>query len=71
MWHGTGAMVMGWGWMALLVLFSVVCIGVLYWLMAGGPRRGLSAMEMLDKRYAKGEISREEFERLKRESREQ
>jgi putative membrane protein len=62
-------MVLFWG----LVLVGVVA---LVWLTLGRGRERLgvrgsgpeeSALDLLKKRYARGEISREEYERMKRE----
>lgn len=61
-----------WGWLVILVL-----LGILVWALAGHRRSGsqsrsdspvddrISAMEILKRRYAQGEMSREEFERKK------
>jgi putative membrane protein len=71
-----GMSMMVWGLLSflfgLLVLFLFV-LAVAYavkrvW--GGGPStltRGESALDLLKKRYARGEISQEEFERIKRE----
>ncbi len=65
-----------WVWMAFHMLFWVILIvGVfffLFWLVKrgkgdSGDKREESAHEILKKRYARGEISREEFEEMKRE----
>jgi putative membrane protein len=63
---------MGWGWLGLgfvhMVLFwllVIVCIGVLFVVVRRTGRHG--AMEILQMRYAKGEIDRDQFERMKRE----
>ena len=70
MWHGLEGM--GWGWlgigfvhMVLFWLLVAVCIAVLLAVMRSS--RGRSAIEILEIRYAKGELTREEFERMKRE----
>lgn len=73
-----GCDMMGWGhmggWGALMmILFWVVVIGAVALLVRalltgrGGQPEGGSAIDILKKRYARGEISREEFERLKGE----
>jgi len=55
----------------LIVLFVVIVIGVVKWLW--GPKMPSlvsnreNALEILKKRYAKGEIGKEEFERIKRD----
>lgn len=70
MWHGLDGL--GWGWigvgmlhMALFWILIVVCVVILL----GAIRRPqpFDAMEILKRRYAKGEISRDEFERMSRE----
>ena len=63
MWHGLEGM--GWGWLLPIALFAVLCIAVLLAMFKLGDRSGASALEILKTRYAKGEITREEFERMK------
>jgi len=72
MWNG------GWngGWMwfggILMVIFWVAVIMLVVWLVRrmSGPGRGMShssdALSIAKERYAKGEISHEEFERIKK-----
>lgn len=75
--HGYG---MDWGsywWMMLLMaIFWIAVIGGIVWLivyLARRPGTGLgmtgmeSALDILNKRYARGEISKEDYERMKRE----
>ena len=73
MWHGLEGI--GWGWIAMgflhLALFALLCIALLVALFRLGERSGANALEILRSRYAKGEITREEFERMKRELGEQ
>lgn len=72
MWSGVDGL--GWGWIGLgmlhVALFWVlVVLGIVVlvrWL-AGGSARYPSAIEILKARYAKGELTREQFEQLKRE----
>ncbi len=70
MWHGLEGM--GWGWLGVgfvhlvvVWLLVVVCIAILLAVMrkSGGRR----AIEILQSRYANGEIDRDEFQRMKRE----
>lgn len=58
----------------LMVFWIAVIIGIIFfvkWIIAMGKRHGReseeTALEILKKRYAKGEISREEFERIKQD----
>lgn len=66
----------GWGWLWVLFgLALVVLIVVLVWrLLDGGGRDGArhegggeTPLEILERRYARGEIDRDEFERMKRD----
>ena len=76
-WH-TGPGTMGWGMMGwlgpiLMVAFWVaVIVGVVLlirWLVVSSkpPRAEDSALEILKRRYAMGEISKEEYEEKKRD----
>lgn len=63
----------GWGFFgmhALWWLFWVVLLGALLWGLWPGPGRreagGESPYEILQRRYARGEISKEEYEERKR-----
>lgn len=72
MWHGMEGI--GWGWIGLGFLHMVVFWGLvilafvalLKWLGGGGPDEP-RAMDILKARYAKGELTREQFEQLKRD----
>ncbi|OGA68274.1 MAG: hypothetical protein A3G81_02630 [Betaproteobacteria bacterium RIFCSPLOWO2_12_FULL_65_14] len=74
MWNGFEGM--GWGWMGLgilqmLLFWVLVILGIVVlvrWLAAGSsPRSGSRAMGILKERYAKGELTREQYEQMKRE----
>lgn len=74
MWGGFDGM--GWGWIGLgivhMALFWIlVVLGIVVlakWLAGGGPPRVEGrALEILKERYAKGELTREQFEQMKRE----
>ena len=74
MWGGFDGM--GWGWIGLgivhMALFWIlVILGIVVlvkWLAGGGPSRVEGrALEILKERYARGELTREEFERMKRD----
>lgn len=64
-----------WGWMwfgpIFMLLFWVFLIaGVVIavkWVLGQGGKTGESALDILKKRYAKGEISKEEFEEKKKD----
>lgn len=70
---------MGWGGSLLMILFwGLALLGVIFlvrWLLAGGSRSRSSAeaphtetaVEILKKRYARGEITREEYQQMKAE----
>ena len=74
-WGGGG---WGYGWglfgMIFMLLFWIlVLVGVVLlirWLLLearGGGRQGESALEILKKRYARGEVNKEEFEAKRRD----
>lgn len=73
MWGGFDSM--GWGWIGLgiahMALFWIlVILGIVVivkWLAAGPPRAEGRALEILKERYAKGELTHEQFEQMKRE----
>lgn len=74
MWDGIGGM--GWGWIGLgmvhmLLFWILVILGIVVlvrWLAAGPPRDHLpDALEILKARYARGEITKEQFEQMKRD----
>ena len=63
--YGFGGIVM---WIFWIVLFVVV-VWLVKSVISGQPNppRSLSALEILEQRYAKGEIDKEEFEQKKRD----
>jgi len=64
-WGGYGPM----PWMlfgpVMMVIIVVVCAGTMYFLMRGAGR-GTHAIDILNERYARGEINRAEFEERRR-----
>jgi putative membrane protein len=65
---------MGW-WMAFGMIWMIVFWGAIIWLIAWGVsqfsgrdrREGESALDIARRRYAGGEITREQFEQLRRD----
>jgi putative membrane protein len=66
--HGWG---IGYGWIYMIILWAVVITAIAYtirfFLMKkSGPELGHEApLDILKRRYAKGEITRQEFERMR------
>jgi|RhiMetdeSRZDD1v2_1073273.scaffolds.fasta_scaffold2275905_2 uncharacterized membrane protein len=58
-WHGLVAPLLGLG-------FMVACMVLMYFVMRGHVRHVEQALEILRKRFARGEISQEEFENRRR-----
>ena len=63
----------GFGWMWLMPIFWIVILGLIIWAVIAAVRGASqsggseSALELLKKRYARGEISKEEYEEKKKE----
>ncbi len=61
----------GFGWIIIVVSFVLMILGIFYLVqMRTGERRSRpreSALDILKKRYAQGEISKEEFEAKKKD----
>ncbi|MDT8285477.1 MAG: SHOCT domain-containing protein [Elusimicrobiales bacterium] len=62
----------GFAGVIMWVLFLIVMVAVLYTAVrvagiGGGGAPGETALEILKKRYARGDIDKEEFERLKKD----
>ncbi len=66
MYYGAGGWIM---WVVLIILVAI--IAYLAWAMSKGrtalPRGEESALDILKKRYARGELTREQFEQMKKE----
>jgi putative membrane protein len=66
-WGGDFGMGFGGGWIFMILFWVLVILGVVYLvkvLLGGSPaeKKSESAQEVLAKRFAKGEMSKEEFE---------
>lgn len=70
---GFGDWGMGFGWVFMLLFWGFVLLGIaalVKWLWCASERgraAGKTALQMLEERYARGEIGREEFEQKKRD----
>lgn len=69
-----GGWMPGFGWIFMVLFWVLVILGVaalIKWLAAGGAGEqrpsGKTALQILEERYARGEIGREEFEQKKRD----
>ena len=68
----------GFGWMWLMPVFWIVFLGLIIWAIVASVRRSSesrgsdslkadSALELLKKRYARGEIDKQEYEEKKKD----
>ncbi len=66
---------MGWPWFILTIVFSIALVfGIVFfirWMTLSGGKGGMrpeeSALDILKKRYARGEITKEEYEKMKKD----
>lgn len=73
MWSGFEGM--GWGWIGLgmlhmLLFWVLVILGIVAlarWLASASRSQRSRPIDILKERYARGELTREEFERMKQE----
>ena len=71
-WSGWG-WGMGFGWIFMILFWAVVILGIVAlgkWLFSVGGGRGgsgKSALNILEERYARGEIGREQYEQMRRD----
>ena len=69
-WYGNSGFGMGLGWLFMILFWLLVIFIVVSLVKKTGSGEKETAEEILKKRYARGEISTEEFERLKKDLRE-
>jgi putative membrane protein len=67
--NGMGLMGFGWLW---IIIFIIIILAGVYFFSEGfkqdrAPQRSTSSLEILKERYAKGEITEEEFKKIKKE----
>lgn len=61
---------MGFGWLFMVIFWILVILGIVYLIkfIAGGTKKEEkeeTALGIIKKRYARGEITKEEFDRIK------
>jgi len=64
---GFGMGILGWVWMIVLAALVAVIVGALIRYISRASRPGKTPLDILKERYARGEITAEEFERMKRD----
>jgi putative membrane protein len=53
----------------MMIIFLIICMAMMFFVMRGGTRhrdRGSRAVDILEERYARGEINQAEFEERRR-----
>jgi len=69
-WDYGWGMGFGFGWIAMIIFWALLILGIGYLvkMIVGGSKKEdkeKTAIDILKMRYAKGEISKEEFEKIK------
>jgi putative membrane protein len=69
-WDYGWGMGFGFGLFTIIIFLALLILGIVYLvkMIAGSPKKGdkeETAIDVLKKRYAKGEISKEEFDKIK------
>jgi putative membrane protein len=69
-WDYGWGMGFGFGWFLMILFWALLILGIVYLvkLIAGSTKKeekAATAIDILKKRYAKGEISKEEFEKIR------
>ena len=60
----------GFGWLFMVLVWVLVIVGIvtlINWAAASSAPRGETPLEIIKARYARGEIGKEEYERMRRE----
>lgn len=59
---------MGYGMMGFGLLFMLIVLGLIIWLAVtlSGPKNGQDAMAVLKRRYARGQITKKQYEKMKK-----
>lgn len=72
-WDGwSGSWGMGFGWIFMLVFWALIILGIVAlakWLFSTGSGRsaGTRPLDVLKERYARGELTREQYEQMRRD----
>jgi len=58
------------GWLFMIIFWALVILGIIYLLklvIGAEKQKGETSLEVLKKRYARGEITKDEFEEKKKD----
>lgn len=62
-WHWVG---MAFFWLIPVAIIGLLAFGIFRWPVKANNKTNETAIDVLEKRYAKGEINEQEFERIKK-----